>query len=249
MTARCKIENCTNEVFKERLCEEHYAGGKSTDSLSVDLNFILHSFLLMAGRWLKKLLTYYDNLFSLNNDDVVTIHKNLATHYRKKGNLNKAIESVKKVVDADPQAQKGKLQLTLGELYALNNNYDEARVTFKGYLKKHPDSPEAKMGLANIFSRENDFENAIKLYEETLPKNNNNHDLLFRLGVLYDKKKDHKKAVEHIRSALTLAPDEIKYHQHLGFIFESMGSHDEAVPHFKKVLEIESERAALTEDR
>ncbi len=240
-----EIEDNEHDVLKGGLAEEHHGSdsNKASSSFSFDdMNYALHSALLILGRIMQRLLDGYDSLFAISEHDMVTLHKNLATHYRKKGNLAKAIESLKIVTDANPAALKGKLGLTLAEYFILNNSYDDAKLILRTYIKANPTSSEAMVLLGNIFLKENDIDNTIKCYEDSLKCNGKNHFVLFRLGTLYDKKKEHKKAIDLLKTAVTLAPEELKYHQHLGFIYESIGDHANAVPHFKKVMELEGEK-------
>ena len=104
---KCRIENCKNDAIRNGLCEQHQGNAKTSLGFALDVNYALHSALLLGGRWLHKLLDGYDHLFSMSEMDTATLHRNLALHYRKKGDLAKAIESLKKVKAADPSAMKG----------------------------------------------------------------------------------------------------------------------------------------------
>ncbi|MBF0443904.1 MAG: tetratricopeptide repeat protein [Oligoflexales bacterium] len=210
-----------------------------------DFDFAVHTFFLLAGRWLRGLLRFYDNIFSLNENDLNVIHKNLATRYRNKGNVAKSIEYLEKICKTESGAQKDKLTLSLGELYYMNNSMDQAKSLYKGYLDQHPDELEAILGMANIYTRENDYDNAIIFYEKAIQLDQKNDYAFYRLGSLFDKKKDQQKAIEYLKSAVALDPNNIRYNQYIGFVYESMGMHAEAIPYFKKVMELESERSDM----
>ena len=219
-------------------------------STTFDLNYLVHSFLLLSGRWLNKILSFYDDQFTLKDNDAFKVYSNLAIHYRKKGKIEKAVESTKKALNLAPDAQKDKLMMNLADLYALNGNFDDARLVFTNVLKKKPDSYESKIGLGDIYARENDFDNSIKYYQEALLQNSKkdgtsskakDHRLYYKVALIYDKMKNSEEAIKHLKTAVELCPTEIKYYQHLGFIYESNGQHEEAVPCFKKVMELENE--------
>lgn len=238
---KCKIETCSNEAHKDDLCEMHWGLVRKSGISSFDFDFLLHSSLLIGGRILHKVLNFYNEFFSLDEKDTLTIHKNLVQHYRKKGNIGKAISSIKKVIDLDPSVKKGELFLMLAELYSLNGNHADAKATYHSYLKEHPTSYEALVGLAGTYYKENDIDNAIKYCEEARDINSNDDQLFFKLGLLYDKKKEQQKAIDCLESAIKISPETVKYHQHIGFLYESTGAHEKAVPHFKKVLELEQQ--------
>ncbi len=236
---KCNIEECMQVAVADGLCKNHAELQKNSDPLEFDFHYLLHSFYLLAGRWLNRLLDAYEGLFTLSEKDNLRICKNLVTHYRKKGDNQKAIALVRKAMESASVNQKDNLTLTLAELNAASGNTGEAKTAYKNYLQKHPSSNSAMMELANLYSKDNDFDNAIDLYEESLKQQPKNHETLYRLGFLYDKKKDQDKAVEYLESAIKVEPSEIKYYQLAGFIYESKGEHEKAVPHFKKVMELE----------
>lgn len=242
--AGCQIEDCGKGVHKDGLCEEHYLmrekGGKST----LTLEYAMHVGFLVGGRVLNQMLTWYDQLFTLKEQDLVLVHKNLAKHYRKKGDVIKAIQSLKKVVELEPTAENNELRVMLGEFYVLNGNLDDAKITFLTALKNDSASVEASVGLAGVYQRENDLDNAAKYFEQARKLGPNNHRVLYELAVLYDKKKEPTKAIDCLKSAIEASPDTVKYHQYLGFMYEAAGAHAEAIPHFKKVLELEHARSA-----
>ena len=219
------------------------AAHKKNESVLGDFDFALHTCFLLAGRWLRGVLGFYDRIFSLNDDDLHVIHKNLATRYRNKGNLAKSIEYLEKTRKSESGPQKDKLTLALGELYFLNNNLEEAKSLYKEYLQQHPEEPQALVGLANIYSKENDSDSAIKYFEMATVHDTENHYAFYRLGTLYDKRKDYEQAVKYLKSAVALDPNSTRYNQHLGFVYETMGAHSEAIPYFKKVMELESEKS------
>ena len=223
------------------ICDEQHDRWKSRIGLN-DLDYAAHLTFRLGAKWLKSVMTAYERVFLLTHEDLMVIHKNLVTHYRKKGNLAKSIEYLEKVIEAEEGAKKSKLTLTLGELYCLDDNFDQAKSMFQSHLIDHPESIQAMVGLANICVKRKDDDNAIKHYEQVVEHDNQNHFVWYRLGILYDKRKDFLKATECLAAAIALDPNNIRYNQQLGFVYEEMDSHAAAIPYFKRVMELENER-------
>ena len=57
--------------------------------------FYLHSLLLICGRMLNGMLSFYHNLFALSSKDKAKIYRNLSTQYFRKGLSQKAVETLK----------------------------------------------------------------------------------------------------------------------------------------------------------
>ena len=206
------------------------------------LDYAAHLAIRLGSKWLNNAMNAYQRVFLLTNEDLLVIHKNLVTHYRKKGDLGRSIEYLEKVVEAEEGAKKSKLTLTLGELYYLNNDLERAKSMLQNHLVAHPDASKALVGLANIYVKLKDDDRAIEYYERAVKIDDQNHYAFYRLGILCDKRKDLLKATEWLTCAIMLDPDNIRYNQALGFVYEALGDHAKAIPYFKRVMEIESER-------
>ncbi|MBL6988534.1 MAG: tetratricopeptide repeat protein [Bacteriovoracaceae bacterium] len=211
----------------------------SQEKMIPDFEYVLHSALLMIGKWFHSLLTWYENLFTLSSTDQFKVYANLVNHYRKKGKLDEAVAMAKKALKTAGAQDKAAAQRNLADLFFAISDFTNAKTNYEICLKKNSADSKIKVRLAIICRKNGDIEGAIKFFEEALELNAKDHETMYNVAQLYDKANKREEAVAMIQKALALSPNCISYHQFLGFLYESLDKHQDALPHFKKVMELE----------
>lgn len=95
----------------------------------------------------------------LKYDDSPVVQEALANAYADSGDLNKASESFKKVIQLDPQ--KARLWARIGEIYTRLERNTEAIDSFKSYLESHSNDFLAWKNITLLHEREGEISAAI----------------------------------------------------------------------------------------
>ena len=201
------------------------------------LNYYLHSFLLLSGRNMSRMMDWYGSFFSLSSKDKAKLHRNISQHYLQRGVTDKAMSHLKEWAridknDPEPIYQMGVALASLGES-------QRAVTAFDKVLKMRPGHSAAMYRMSALFLKLKNYEKAInglKVIVEEKPKDSRAHYLL---GLAYDGEGQLERAIESMQKAVELDPGEIKYHQYLGFMNVRREDHSTAAEHFTKVMELE----------
>jgi tetratricopeptide (TPR) repeat protein len=97
---------------------------------------------------LYKIQGRYKEAAELDADYAKQVHISLAKNYYENGNIDKAIEEIKKVIELDPNDLQS--IRNLGSFYMLKKRYKEAQIEFNKVLKLDPNDTYAKQMLNNI---------------------------------------------------------------------------------------------------
>lgn len=97
---------------------------------------------------LYKIQKKYKQAAELDADYAKQMHISLAKTYYEKGNIDKAIEEIKKVIAIDPKDIQS--IRNLGSFYLLKKNYKKAQIEFNKVLELDPNDNYAKQMLKNI---------------------------------------------------------------------------------------------------
>lgn len=122
--------------------------------------------------------------------------------YENKYEYIKAIESIKKVYNADSY----EMNLRLGWLFYQAKNYKESLNYYDKAIKILPLSIEAKLGYAFPAYAMGNKELVIKKYKEILTIDPGNYYGNYRLGTLYYERKEYQEANRHFDKLINLYP-------------------------------------------
>ncbi|TNF55155.1 tetratricopeptide repeat protein [bacterium] len=157
----------------------------------------------------------------------------LGRHYLEKGDIEKAIKTLKAIIKTD----KGFVAayLALAESYISNGENKEAeKLLTEGY--------EATSALVFLVRLEDFFITTgepgriIDLYQKAIQINPNNQELRFFLAKLYYRLEMIDYAIETVTGTDIATIDYPEVHLLLGGIYERQGEHDRAIEEFKNAL-------------
>lgn len=200
-------------------------------------SFYWHSFLLLSGRLLNRMLDWYNGIFSFTAKDKAKLYRNISQHYLKRGAPGKAMSYLKEWArnekgDPEPVYQMAVALASLGE-------YQRAVNVFDRVLKIKPNHLIAIYRRSAILLKLKNFKEAINGLVLVIAETPDDPRAYYLLGLAYDGDGQLDKGVEAMQKAVDLDPEEIKYHQYLGFMNVRKEDHKTAAEHFTKVMELE----------
>jgi len=250
----CKIKDCTENVYKNGLCEKHYQEltveadttpenkeevktGDDDSGVEASVVIQLEALLLRAARSTGRLVSTYKKITKLGMHDAVEIYLKKADSCEKKGQYNKAVSFMQKVVELRPKDAVNYYRL--GFDYENAGMSEEAIDAYKKAVKLDADNLNAQFRLGILYSRSDFHNEAITHLKKARNLGLEYAEIHYRLGIAYDKKKKYSEAIECFHRAIEIDPVNIRYYKSLGFTYDSKGMHDESIACFKKAVELE----------
>jgi len=203
-----------------------------------------------------------------NEKNQIKILFTIANLYKKHGNFNLAIHSVKKILDLSRKNNLIEFEissyLTIAELYAYLGkleitiqNLEMAEILLERDKNKINDRKEKQAILlkirGNLALDRKEHEEARKYYEKSLKlfKKLEKHvyeaELLSNMGILFQSKGEYKKALKNYEKSkdIYLKLDNARgigaCENNIGEIFRILGRYNEAISHYKETLKIGEE--------
>lgn len=160
-----------------------------------------------------------------------SVRLRLAKEYLKLGQINKAIDEVKLVIDKneknnDKASDKSRdARVLLAGLYTTIRSYPQAIEQYEYVLAKFPDYTEANIYLAAVYSETQRYEKAVKLFEKVLTVDDypNKHLIHYYLGRIREEEnsdKAFKMAEISYKKASELKPDFVDATIALGALYK-----------------------------
>lgn len=160
----------------------------------------------------------------------------LAQWFSAEGKNTQALESIRKVIDLDPNILEA--HLVLGNLYMKDKNYTEARASFQKALELNPEYSAAVFALAKAYKDEGQWTAASAGFERLTQLDPRDSKPYFHLGDIALAQKKYDEALAFYGKAVELDPEQSGSRSHLAVCYLEMQRYDEAEKEFKKVLEL-----------
>lgn len=126
----------------------------------------------------------------------------------------------------------------LGNLFAMDGEYEAAIDHLQTALRLHPDNPESRANLGHALRRCGRLPEAISHYEEALRLNPRMPDTLAALGIALDEIGQQEAAISRYEQALRLRSDHTDALNRLGIALAQRGQITAAIGHFEHVLRV-----------
>lgn len=151
----------------------------------------------------------------------------LGETYRRKGDLNAAIDTFRKGSQVAPNDTNNLLQL--GLLMEGTGKRDQAKPIYEQILKVKPDHPIALNNLAYIKAEEgNDLDQALTMVQKALQALPSSPDIADTLGWIYIKKNLSDDAVRVYKDLVQKDPNNAIFHYHFGMALLQKGDRPSA---------------------
>ena len=158
---------------------------------------------------------------------------------RKKGNLAKSVELLKKAIELDPDSLY--LKRELATVYLQNKDDENAINVLEGIIKEHPDDVKSLIIYGGIKQVHKDTQAAIDAYEKVIAEDPQQEKVYALLGGLYIEAGKLDQAERVFNQMIENFPGTYAGHFYLGKVYAKQGKLKEAEKEFKRTLEIEPE--------
>lgn len=159
----------------------------------------------------------------------------------RQGNVDKALENIRTIQNADADANRLILIQAEGEILINAKRYQEAMTFFNNAieLQSHPDILYSRAMLAEKMGRMDLLESDLtKIIEEDA----NNATALNALGyTLADRTERYEEAYGYVKRAYELSPGDFYILDSMGWVLYRLGRLDEAVEYLQKALEMRND--------
>ncbi|HEX4311360.1 MAG TPA: tetratricopeptide repeat protein [Acidobacteriaceae bacterium] len=173
-------------------------------------------------------------LNTVHLDDDLTI--DLALAYTRNGQLEQAVDTVSKAVDAAPDSVK--LVNTLVTLYIkVSRTFDAQKIAEKSY-QLHPDDFSAQISYLRTLVVNGDWGPAIPLGKKVIAENPNAFDALYLEGVLERQSGDYPAARQHLMAAVAQDPKLANLRANLGITLEQLHENVYAKLELEQAIEL-----------
>ncbi|MCX6243922.1 MAG: tetratricopeptide repeat protein [Bacteroidetes bacterium] len=155
-----------------------------------------------------------------------------------KGDTVKAVEDLKRTVDAAPEFYDAYIEL--GELYSMRKDPIGADY-LRSALRLRPDSKEALYMLGMFYQETGVYEKAIATYEALAKIDTTFRDAPYNVGYIYlVYLGDYKKAADFFTESLKRDPGYVEALYNRGYAYELSGDFDKAYTDYKHVLTLKT---------
>ena len=226
--------NAKSATRREKDEAEEMAAGEVAQTSSL---FYLHSLLLICGRLLNGVLSFYHGLFALSSRDKAKIYRNISTQYLNKGLNQKAIETLKEWARLDSTNPDAHYHLAV--VLETVGKWKQAVIVLNRVMKLNPAHAEALYLKGKIQIKRKNYEDAVSILESLLKIDPDAADVYYLLGVTCNRMDNIEKAISAMEKACELDPEDSKYLQYLGLLYERSGRQKEAATCFSKVMDLE----------
>ncbi len=169
-------------------------------------------------------------------DSVIVSLFNSAVVFHRQGELSKAIEAYRKVIDLNPVYIEA--YNNLGILHQEMGNFDGALKFYQKAVEIDPRYEKGWNNLGILWTLKGDLQKAKDCFQTILSINPNHLESHLHLGTIWKKEGQWQKAIESYQFALSLDPLRGETHYHLGLLYEEMGRMDLALPHYETFIHL-----------
>jgi len=176
--------------------------------------------------------------------DSIVAHNELAQAYASRGQLDRAIAEVQKLLLLEPASVNG--HVSLGKLYEAQGEFDSASAEFQTALRLKPDSVDARNAISRIgkaYISEGQLDKAMTGFQSVMRLRPDDATTHIELGKVYASQGRFDKAIAELQAALRLKPDSAVAHIGIGNVYTAQGQLDRAIAEFQTALRLKPDSA------
>ena len=176
-----------------------------------------------------------------------TVHYLNGIGYLNKGENTRAIKSINRAIDLQPDEQSPELadmHATLGDLYNNLKEFVRSDSSFERSLRLNPANPTVLNNYAYYLSVRNErLDQAERMSRRSLELAPSQPTFLDTYGWILYRQKKYDQALEYIRKAIDANPAaaDATLWEHLGDVYYRLGKTEQAVENWKKARELKGE--------
>lgn len=189
----------------------------------------------------------YQKMIDMGGDAAIRGYQGQVDAYREAKIYDKAVDSARAAVAANPKIRE--LKLALADVLVDAGKGDEAVNTAKGALTNSPDDRDVWLEITHInvrLKRWKDAEEAVSKADTLATKKEDRIRVLFSKGELADRQKHLEQAEGYFKQILDLDPQNALTLNYLGYMLADKGVRlTEAIKYIRKAVEIDPTNGAF----
>jgi len=201
------------------------------------LRFGLAGFLRRSERIVDGMVTKYEKMCSLEDEEAAEIYQSMADDFTRKGDVTQAIDALRRTLEIRPNHVESRVQL--GILLLREGATREAAEMLMHARADGCDTFALHFHLGQAYAELERHEASVGELEAALELNPESAEAAYWLGIGLDELGRYEEAVTAFQLAIKCTPRQASYHQSLGFTLESLGRRDEALDCFKRAVSLE----------
>jgi tetratricopeptide (TPR) repeat protein len=236
-------------IFEKMVDQTSHANGAYTDSEKNNRSIFLDRLASVyheQGKVDQSAATY-QKMIDLGGDNAVRGYQGQIDAYRESRMYDKAVDSARAAVAANPKNRE--LKLALADVLVDASKGDEAITTAKSLLNNSPDDRGVWLEITQIdirLKRWKDAEEAVDKADALSTKKEERINVLFLKGELADRQKHMEQAEGFFKQALDLDPNNALTLNYLGYMLADKGVRlPEAVKYIRKAVELDPTNGAF----
>ncbi len=178
-----------------------------------------------------------------SSEDLGIASLNLARAYYKKKEFQKAIESVRRLMERQPRSKDA--ETLLGNIDMEQGRMQQAEMHFKKALEYEPNFTDARNSLGILYDRQGKHDDAIREFRMVISVDKDYAEAYNNLGVIYKNQGKTQAAIDTFRQAIAADADFAGSYSNLALIYEDQGKAQEADEQFRRALERDPHNAAV----
>jgi tetratricopeptide (TPR) repeat protein len=164
-------------------------------------------------------------------------HNNLALVLAGRGDIDEAINRLRRSVEIDPAFVEA--QTNLGNFLGLQGFTREAIAHLRRALKIDPTFVNAHNVLGNLLAANNELDEAITQFRQALESNAQSAVTHYNLARVLAKQGRTDEAMIHYRQSLAINTQDADVHNNLGLLLAGQNRLDEAMAEFREALRVD----------
>jgi len=163
---------------------------------------------------------------------------NLGVSSHNRGEMAKAIQAYRKVIEIDPNYIEA--YNNLGIIYQEMGDLESALKTYQRAIEINPKYEKGLNNIGILLHLRGEDEKALEAFNKVLAINPNHIESHINLGTLHKKRGQSEKGIESYQKALAINPHHGETHYNLGLLYEQMGKTDLAIYHYQQFVLLSS---------
>ncbi|HEY0263316.1 MAG TPA: tetratricopeptide repeat protein [Granulicella sp.] len=166
-----------------------------------------------------------------NSEEVVL---NMARLYGEQGELQRAVDTLKAVPEADRTAR---IEFALGASYDQLKKPKEAATAYQHALDQDSDNLDAERGLANALLNDDQLDKALKVFQQIVAAEPQDAQSQVRISDIQRRQGHYEEALATLQKAKPQAGDSLELNYNEALIYDSLGRYDDAVKVLTGILD------------
>lgn len=208
---------------------------------------------LMQAMYAGKIKSSFEKVAELDNNNIVARWYLFGFYVRAPKAMGGDINKAKKMANEITKIHPAEGSRAWGQLYFIEEKFDEAERAFKRALSLQPDTLANHISMGNYYSNKEKYDEAFGVFENALKKFPENRNLLFQIGRTSSASgKNPDTGIAALKKYIELTPDKNSVslagiYYHIGLIEQKRGNIQVARKNYETALKLNPDHKASKE--